>query len=279
MTTALVRRSSLGDVVLAGAVTKALGDVIFVTQPRYHALVARFEGVRGVLAPRDRLPEGVRVVDLHGDWRPWRARADARVDAQRWRRHVRVLFKGPPADAVVERYARAAGVRPAPTPWMRAASRGDALVIAPGAAHATKRWPYWTALARAWPGPVRAVGGPGEEALVAPIGGTCESGFERTLEAFEGAACVVAGDTGLLHLGRALGLPVVGVFGPTTAADGFFPPSGTGEAPALAVEAPLSCRPCARFGGPVCPVGDHACMRGIDVARVLEACLRAAGRT
>jgi hypothetical protein len=278
VTTALVRRSSLGDVVLAGAITGPLGDVVFVTQRRYHGLVRRFHGVRAVLGPEDPLPSGARVVDLHGDWRPWRAHADARVDAQRWRRHARVLFKATPADAVVERYARAAGVRPAPTPWMSPAARGDVLVIAPGAAHATKRWPYWTALARVWPGPVRAVGGPGEEALVAPIGGVCEAGFERTLEAFEGAACVVAGDTGLLHLGRALGLPVVGVFGPTTSRDGFFAPAGPDEAPALAVERELSCRPCSRYGGASCAVGDHACLRELAVETVLAACIRAAGR-
>ena len=71
---------------------------------------------------------------------------------------------------------------------------------------------------------------------------------------------------------------MVGVFGPTTSIDGFFAPSGPGEAPALAVELPLGCRPCSRYGGPRCPVGDHACMRDLPVATVLAACLRAAGR-
>ena len=45
--------------------------------------------------------------------------------------------------------------------------------------------------------------------------------------------------------------PVVGLFGPTTSADGFFSYGGR------AVELDLACRPCSRFGGPVCPVGDH----------------------
>ncbi len=275
--TVLVRRSSLGDVILAASVTGALGDVIFVTSPRYHELVRRFPGVTEVRAPGDPLPAGVRVVDLHGDWRPWRPRADARVDAQRLRRHLRVAFKARPAEAVVQRYAAAAGVAPAPTPWLPPARRGDTLIVAPGAAHATKRWPYWTALARAWDGPVRAIGGPGEEALVAAIGGTCERGFARTLEALDGGACLVAGDTGLLHLGRAVGLPVVGVFGPTTSADGFFAASAPGEPSAIAVELPLGCRPCSRYGGARCPFGDHACLRDLPVATVLAACRRAAG--
>ncbi len=262
---------------LAASITGALGDVTFVTQPRYHALVRRFPGVVDVRAPGAALPGGARVVDLHGDWWPGRARADARVDPQRLRRHLRAALKRPPADPVVERYARAAGVSVAPTPWLTPVTRGDTLIVAPGAAHPTKRWPYWEALARSWDGPVRAVGGPGEERLVRAIGGVAEAGFERTLEALEGAACLVAGDTGLLHLGRAVGLPVVGVFGPTTSVDGFFPPARPGEAPVLPVELPLACRPCSRFGGPVCPVGDHACLRGLGVAEVLAACRAAAG--
>ena len=60
--TVLVRRSSLGDVILAASVTGALGDVIFVTSPRYHELVRRFPGVTEVRAPGDPLPAGVRVV-------------------------------------------------------------------------------------------------------------------------------------------------------------------------------------------------------------------------
>jgi ADP-heptose:LPS heptosyltransferase len=269
MTTVLVRYSSLGDIVLTGAVTAALGDVTFLTLPRYADLARRLRGVSAVLAPGDPLPVGARVIDLHNNLRSRAVRADVRVEREDWRRRARVWFKGPPADPVIVRYARAAGVTPVGPPWLPPARRGDALVIAPGAAHATKRWPYWRALAARWPGPVRAVGGPGEEALLAGLGGVAETGFERTLAALDGAAVVCAGDTGLLHLGAAVGLPVVGLFGPTTSVDGFFSYGGR------AVELPLACRPCSRFGGPRCPVGDHACLRDLPVETVLEACLTA----
>ncbi|MES2643270.1 MAG: glycosyltransferase family 9 protein [Myxococcota bacterium] len=267
----VIRYSSLGDIVLAGAVTAALGNVWFLTLPRYHDLARRLDGVVGVLAPGDPLPVGARVIDLQHNLRSLRVPAHARVERQDLRRRARVWWKAPPADPVLTRYGRAAAVTPRPPPWLPPARHGDALVLAPGAAHATKRWPHWKALAAAWPGPVRAVGGPGEQALVGPLGGTCEAGFEHTLAAFEGAAVVCAGDTGLLHLAAAVGLPVVGLFGPTTSTDGFFSYGGH------AVELDLACRPCARFGGPVCPVGDHLCLRGLDVATVLRACL-AAGR-
>jgi ADP-heptose:LPS heptosyltransferase len=210
------------------------------------------------------------VIDLHHNLRSRAVRADVRVERQDLRRRMRPWFKTAPADPVLVRYGRAAGVTPAATPWLPAARRGDALVIAPGAAHANKRWPWWAELARRWAGPVRVIGGPGDEPLVEPLGGRCEAGFEHTLAALDGAAVLCAGDTGLLHLGAAAGLPVVGIFGPTTSIDGFFSYGGT------AVERPLSCRPCSRFGGPDCPVGDHACLRDIDVAAVLAACRAAA---
>lgn len=273
---AVIRFSSLGDVVLAGAVAKALGDCAFLTLPRYHALVRRFHGVVAALGPGDPLPAGARVVDLHHSWRSRRYRADARIDRQDLRRRLRVWLKTAPAEPLRVRQARAAGVEPASAPWLGPFARGEALVVVPGAAHATKRWGSWAALARRWDGPVRALGGPGDAAALAPLVGVAEvvmeEGFDRTLAALEGAAVVVGGDTGLVHLAAAGGLPVVGLFGPTTAADGFW--SHPGEV----VEHPLACRPCSRFGGPTCPVGDHLCLRGIGVEEVEAAARRAAGR-
>lgn len=264
----LIRFSSLGDIVLTGAITTAFGDRTgFLTLPRYAELAARLTGVTHVYRPGDRLPR-VPVIDLHNSLRSRRLTVGMQVrqvERQDLRRRLHVAVKSAPADRVLDRYARAAGVAPAATPWLAPASRGDVLLIAPGAAHPTKRWPYWRALASAWPGPVRALGGPGDEEAVAAIGGVCEQGFARTLDAMNGACALVAGDTGLLHLGAAVGLPVVGIFGPTTSSDGFWCHRGE------VVEQPLTCRPCSRFGGALCPVGDHACMREITVERVVAA--------
>lgn len=271
----IVRLSSLGDVVLTGAVTTAWGGgTAILTLPRFAEVASRLHGISRVYAPGDVLPS-VPIIDLQCSLASRRLTLGhrvTRVHRQDVRRRLRVALKMAPADRVIDRYARAAGVEPAPTPWFPLAERGHTLLLAPGAAHATKRWPYWLSLARAWPGPVRAIGGPDDAELVSRIGGVCEVGFARTFDAMNGACAIVAGDTGLLHLGAALGVPVVGIFGPTTSIDGFWCHEGQ------VVELPLACRPCSRFGGLVCPVGDHACMRQITVDSVVAAVERAISR-
>ncbi len=294
----LVRTSSLGDVVLAAAFTRALAPVRFVTHARYHALVRGFPGVVEVVDPdaaRQIPRDGSRWIDLQSNLRSWRLPADRRVARQDLRRRLRPAFKWAPASSVLARYAAACGVPPAPLPWLRAngwdappdAPRLDpvahpTLVLVPGAAHATKRWPWFAQLARAWTdGPVVVVGSDAESELVAEVaqrggaGAVTEAGFARTIPLLASAGVVVAGDTGLLHLAAALGTPVVALFGPTHPDDGFF--SYADGLRQRAVGAELPCRPCSRFGGAHCPVGDHACLRDVSAETVLAAARAAAG--
>ena len=75
----------------------------------------------------------------------------------------------------------------------------------------------------------------------------------------------------LMQKALSAGIPVVGIFGPTTSADGFWCHAGE------AVELPLPCRPCSRHGGPSCPFGDHRCMVDLDADRVWDAVVRVLG--
>lgn len=295
MSALVLRFSALGDVVLAAGVTAALGDVVFGTSAALAPVVERFEGVRAVVAltPGEspwsfarRLPAVDRVIDLQGSLRSHAVcllvnQPTSRVTKHTARRHLRVAFKvAPPPLSVAERYAEAAGVRLGPTPWLRRSPSPPqgCIALAPGAAHATKRWPEarWVELARRVEGPVVLLGGEAEAPLLARIAEgagradlrqLAERGFERTLHALEGSRAVVANDSGLMHLAGALGVPVIGLFGPTTPEDGFWVWAGQGRALGVA----LPCRPCARFGGPRCPIGDHACMEGLGVEGVLAA--------
>lgn len=294
MSTLVIRFSSLGDVVLCAGVTAALAPVVFATSARYATLAARFPGVQAVAA----LPEGGgvadllaalppvrRVVDLHGSLRSRVLCArlglpTTRISRHRALRWLRVAAKvRTPMPGVLARYAACAGVQPGALPWipLPQIDRAGVLGVAPGAAHATKRWPArrWRALMEAWAGPVRLFGSAGEGAALRALAAgldaevVAEDGFDATLAGLAGCRRVVGADSGLTHLARACGLPTLVVLGPTTPADGFWP-----DAPSVGRELP--CRPCSAFGGPRCPIGDHACLEGLEVEPVLAA-LRALG--
>ena len=106
---------------------------------------------------------------------------------------------------------------------------GDYVFLHPGAAWGNKRYPppAWGVVARSLAErsglAVRVGAAPGEEdladAVVAASGGAAvrldASGLGALAGALAGARLVLAGDTGALHLARALGRPLVGVYGPT----------------------------------------------------------------
>jgi lipopolysaccharide heptosyltransferase II len=173
--------------------------------------------------------------------------------------------------------------------WLAAADLGQRPIIAlaPGAAHATKRWPveHWRLLA----GRLRdrgfsliVVGGPED----APLGQALVSGSGRRIANAAGgfglqgtgallrqAAALVSGDTGVMHMAAAVNTPVVALFGPTARPFGFFPYSKRAEV----IELGLPCRPCSSKGGPRCPLAHHRCMLDITPDVVYAAVNRSIG--
>lgn len=159
-------------------------------------------------------------------------------------------------------------------------------VLAPGAAHFTKRWPVesWTALARSLAERglgVVTVGGKDDAGAGRSVAGaagpsgasaTGETDLLETAALLAQAAVVVSGDTGVMHLATAVGAPVVALFGPTVREFGFFPYSPL----ATVVERELSCRPCSSHGSARCPLGHHDCLRRMEVATVERAVMERA---
>ncbi len=272
MSTLLCRLSSMGDVVLTAGVTGVLGEVHFLTQPRWHSLVRTFPGVVSVLAPGDALPQVDQVVDLQRSPRSRRLLSGTpakRVQAHRVQRLARVWLKAQNAvPSVLSRYGSAAGVAPSPLPWIPIAREGGALALIPGAAHATKRWPHFAALRRTLKEPVIWLGGPGDvqriQALAQPEDRCVhEAGVEQTLQALQRCDLAIGGDTGLMHLAAACGVPTLALFGPTHPEDGFW------SHPDAPLHLGLPCSPCSKHGGERCVFGDFACMQDLSVQQVL----------
>ena len=153
-------------------------------------------------------------------------------------------------------------------------------VIAPGAAHATKRWPipHWQALTdrlRQLGYGVVAVGGPQDRELVEALGARVinvagEFTLQETGACLARAAVLVSGDTGVMHMASGVGAPVVALFGPTVEPFGFFPYTKR----AAVLERDLSCRPCSAMGTERCPLGHHRCLQDILPDQVADAVQR-----
>jgi lipopolysaccharide heptosyltransferase II len=211
--------------------------------------------------------------NLYGDTRPVPERYfEAACD-------LAVVPDGHPPDL----YLAAESVQEAGS-WLARANLGrdrPLIAIAPGAAHATKRWPlqHWRTLVRQIVGAacdVAVVGGPDDVELGAVLaqenGGRVGNAAGRfnlqtTGAVLQRAATLVSGDTGVMHMATAVKTPVVALFGPTVRPFGFYPYTSR----ARVLELSLSCRPCSSKGGPRCPLGHHRCLGDLEPVTVFEA--------
>ncbi len=79
--------------------------------------------------------------------------------------------------------------------------------------------------------------------------------------------CLITNDTGIMHIGGAVKIPVIAIFGSTTEELGFFPFRAEGEV----LQTELNCRPCTSKGLRQCPRGHFKCMNDITVDEVYSA--------
>jgi ADP-heptose:LPS heptosyltransferase len=144
-----------------------------------------------------------------GDGPVW---TDGEHEVDRWCRLL--AHYGVPADRADLSIDRPDVPSPAP----------GAVVIHPGAASGSRRWPVdrFAALARRLGGEHRVVvtAGPSERDLAAAVGAeVLTTDLQRLAALVADAALVVCGDTGVGHLATAYGTPSVLLFGPTPPAE------------------------------------------------------------
>jgi heptosyltransferase-2 len=153
---------------------------------------------------------------------------------------------------------------------------GPFVAMAPGSARATKRWPYYRALAErlAQLMSVVIVGAPEDAGLLGAtmtrIGPHACADMAGRLMVRETAAVlaraelVVSNDSFAMHAAQAVSTPVLALFGPTATSLGFGPRGPRDQALSL----DLPCRPCSTHGGAACPLGHHRCMKDLAVDMV-----------
>jgi heptosyltransferase-2 len=209
----------------------------------------------------------------YGSWKPVAERYFAAA------RHLDVRPDGRPPE-----FFLAAEARQKIDQWLAAAGLAQdqsMIAVAPGAAHATKRWPaqHWQALIDRIIGQgkdVVIVGGAADQPLATAltlkgagrvVSAAGHFGLQETGAVVERSATLVSGDTGVMHIATAVGTPVVALFGPTVKEFGFFPYTPASRV----IELDLSCRPCSSKGGARCPLGHHRCLVDIGPEIVLAA--------
>ncbi|HUQ81289.1 MAG TPA: glycosyltransferase family 9 protein [Gemmatimonadaceae bacterium] len=155
---------------------------------------------------------------------------------------------------------------------------GPLVALAPGSVWATKRWPFYPDLARALPSHARIVviGAKDDTPLASDIAAaapgrvldaTGQLSLLGSAELLARCTVLVTNDSAPQHLGSAVGIPTVTVFGPTVPEFGFGP---LAPRSATAGVQGLECRPCDKHGPMQCPLGHWRCMRDLAATSVAE---------
>jgi heptosyltransferase-2 len=147
--------------------------------------------------------------------------------------------------------------------------------LAPGATHATKRWPFFAELGQRLireGRPILLLGGLADAPVLDAVGsalGLGSLGDTRMLSvaglaaAIAGCSAIVSNDSGPAHIAAAVGTPALVLFGPTSP-ERWTPPGKLVTSLGLG----LACSPCTNHGGECCPIGTHACMKDLSVDQV-----------
>ncbi len=226
--------------------------------------------------PKHRVARALLIHTKRNWYRSWRPVAERYFAAAQ---HLDVTPDGRPPE-----FFLAADARQGIDKWLVGAGLAQdrsMIAVAPGAAHATKRWPaqHWQALIDRiieQGNDVVIVGGAADRPLAAAltlkgagrvVSAAGQFGLQETGALIERSAALVSGDTGVMHMATGVGTPVVALFGPTVKEFGFFPYTPASRV----IELDLSCRPCSSKGGPRCPLGHHRCLVDIGPETVFAA--------
>lgn len=276
-------RGARGSLALWRAVRRRrYGAVIDLQHKPRTSLLSGVSGARLQVAARRRTLGGLVAAGLGRD-RPLRGPHQT----LRYLHAMAALLDGPlPADAAeagpleVALSAPGRAAAEAEVDKLLGGPRAPLVALAPGAAHATKRWSpaRFAEVGRALAAEGRElvlVGGPADAAELDELRaglGALPAIDARWLDLpalavlLSRCQLAVSNDSGPVHLAQAVGVPVVDLFGPTSPER--WGPRGP-SARALSLE--LACSPCTNHGGAHCPLGHHDCLGTLRADAVLAA--------
>ena len=147
------------------------------------------------------------------------------------------------------------------------------VVMAPGAANATKAWPeeYFARLGRMIGGNIVLIGGGSEydsfETIRTAIGDACKNLAGKLSLKESGALIsksnyVITNDSGPFHIARGVGKKVFVIFGPTD--PGMF----EYDSQSILLYEKKDCAPCTLHGDNICPQSHFSCMRDLTPEKV-----------
>ena len=96
--------------------------------------------------------------------------------------------------------------------------------------------------------------------------------LQASAEKIKQSILLLTNDTGLMHIGAALQVPIISIWGNTIPEFGMYPYFGTHSSQKMEfifVEN-LACRPCSKLGFSECPKGHFSCMLHMDTSLFIE---------
>ena len=310
----IIRFSSIGDIVLTTPVVRCLkrqlgAEIHYLTKRAYQSLLDHNPFIDHIHTLESTLQKTLAqlkahsfdyVIDLHSNLRSWRLRlqlggrhrAFHKINLAKWLK-VNLKMDFLPNTHIVDRYLATVtylGVHndgegldafypqdlPSPIAF------DDYIVLAIGAAHATKRLPLHKLieLCTQLRTQVVLIGGPTDQGTAAEIEKACPKAknlvgkisLTESTQIIDRAKLVITHDTGMMHIAAALQKPIISIWGNTIPTFGMYPyyPRQHNIANRIFEVEGLSCRPCSKIGFDKCPKGHFRCMENQDMAAVVD---------
>ncbi len=316
----IIRFSSLGDIILTSPAVLNLKirypdhSIRYLTKERFAPVVRMIPGVDDVLTIPDDASTGdlltlIRtlsdetfsfVADLHGNLRSWSVRKVQTADRiavypkrRRERRQIARTHQIPSQwPHTIDLYNRCVkeldGTIHASRPFLATTSDSAMLpfaldsyvVIAPGAAHANKKWPverfamvasdlhrnYDLNIVWATTSSETDTRLPDLDIPKSSVYELTDAPISELASVIEQGRLTIANDSGIAHLSSAVNTPVIALFGPTHPALGFAP---RGRFDRI-VSVDEYCRPCSIHGDKPCFRDERYCFTRIDPDSVVD---------